>query len=359
MAWTGEHRAFVVEAYFKNSDSVIATQRQFRTHFIVGRHGRVPDKKTILLWVRNFRQSGSTLKQKSPGRRRSVRTPENIAIVKHAVLRSPRRSALKQALALGISDRSFRRILHLDLKFHPYKIMVVQELLQRDWLNRQAACETILKNVPCDAVVLTSDEAHFHLSGYVNKQNFRYWARQNPRELHQRPLHSERVTVWCAVAQFGLIGPYFFEEEGRTVTVTCQRYVKMLRDFLQPRINDLGNTPLWFQQDGATAHTANESRAVLRGMFPGRLISQRGDIAWPARSPDLSPCDYFLWGYLKAEVFKHRPRTIEELKDAIRSEITAIPEALTRRALQNFRVRLQECITREGKHLDDILFKTK
>jgi hypothetical protein len=43
-------------------------------------------------------------------------------------------------------------------------------------------------------------------------------------------------------------------------------------------------------------------------MFPGHLISLRGDMGWPARSPDLSPCDFFLWGYPKEKVFKHRPR---------------------------------------------------
>jgi hypothetical protein len=98
---------------------------------------------------------------------------------------------------------------------------------------------------------------------------------------------------------------------------------------------------------------------VLKEKFPGRLISLRGDIPWPGRSPDLSPCDLFLWGYLKAEVFKCRPQTPEELKDAIHHKITAVPEVMTRRALQNFRVRLPECTAREGKHLHDIIFKTK
>ena len=76
--------------------------------------------------------------------------------------------------------------------------------------------------------------------------------------------------------------------------------------------HDLGD--VWFQQDGATAHTARISLAVLRQMFPGRLVSLRGDIGWPARSPDLSMCDFFLWGYLKDKVFRHRPHTIEEIK---------------------------------------------
>jgi hypothetical protein len=42
--------------------------------------------------------------------------------------------------------------------------------------------------------ILMMDEAHFHLSGSVNKQNFRYWAAENPHELHQCPLHSAKVT---------------------------------------------------------------------------------------------------------------------------------------------------------------------
>jgi hypothetical protein len=61
-------------------------------------------------------------------------------------------------------------------------------------------------------------------------------------------------------------------------------------------------------------------------------------------------------GYLKAEVFKHRPQTTDELKDAICHEIAAIPEVMTRRALQNLRVRFQECIAHKGRHLDDIIF---
>jgi hypothetical protein len=52
---------------------------------------------------------------------------------------------------------------------------------------------------------------------------------------------------------------------------------------------------VWFQQDGAIAHTARQSMTFLRGMFPGHLVSQFGDIPWPAHSPDLTAPD-FLWG---------------------------------------------------------------
>ena len=190
MAWSTEHRAFVVEIYFKCGDCVIAAQRWFCTHFGIGQHGRVPNRKTTLLWIYNFRQTSSALKRKSPDRPRSVQTPDTITRVRHAVITSPQRSAAKHAFAFGITDRSVRRNLHLDLKFHPYKIIIVQELQQRDWHERQAACERMLTNVP-PGRLLCSDEAHFHLLGFVNKQDFRYWAEANPRQHHERPLHSQ------------------------------------------------------------------------------------------------------------------------------------------------------------------------
>ena len=85
MAWNSEHRAFVGKTYFKCGDSVIDAQRQFRTNFGVGRHRRVPHRKTILLSIRNFRQTSSALKLKSPGRPRSVLTPETITAVRHVL----------------------------------------------------------------------------------------------------------------------------------------------------------------------------------------------------------------------------------------------------------------------------------
>ncbi|XP_036366071.1 uncharacterized protein LOC118766599 [Octopus sinensis] len=76
MNWTGEHRAFIVETFIKTNDSVTATQGAFRLHFNLGRHDPVPARNTILLWVTNFRATGSALKRKSTSRPRTARTPE-------------------------------------------------------------------------------------------------------------------------------------------------------------------------------------------------------------------------------------------------------------------------------------------
>ena len=73
-----------------------------------------------------------------------------------------------------------------------------------------------------------------------------------------------------------------------------------------------------FQQDGATAHTAEIAMVKLRQMFQSRFISRGGDVEWPPRSPDLSMCDFFLWEYPKEKVFRNRSHNVKELKIHIR-----------------------------------------
>jgi len=105
-----------------------------------------------------------------------------------------------------------------------------------------------------------TDEANFHLCGNVNSQNCHCWATENPCNIHQKRLHSEKVIVLCGVASFGVIDPYFFEDEaGMAVTVNSARYTEMLHAFLELELQRFGaeNQTLWFQQDGATAHTAD------------------------------------------------------------------------------------------------------
>jgi hypothetical protein len=162
--------------------------------------------------------------------------------------------------------------------------------------NREVLLNT-LDNDDLNHILMT-DEANFRLCGNVSSQNCCYWATENPCDIHQKPLHSEKFIVWCGVASFGVIGPSFFEDEaGRAVTVNSVN-AEMLRTFLAPELQRLGveNQTLWFQQDGATAHTARTAMGVFNEMFPARVISRKGKIEWPARSPDLNARDFLLWG---------------------------------------------------------------
>jgi hypothetical protein len=92
-------------------------------------------------------------------------------------------------------------------------------------------------------------------------------------------------------------------------------------------------------------------------MFPARVISRRGTIEWPARSPDLNTCDFFLWGYLESKVYEKKPRTTEDLKQNIREEVAAIVPTMLQRVMQNFQKRLRERVDNNGRHLTDAIFR--
>ncbi|GFX65890.1 transposable element Tc3 transposase [Trichonephila clavipes] len=176
-----------------------------------------------------------------------------------------------------------------------------------------------LEDVPAE-----SDEAHFWLNGYVNKQNCRIWSEANPQVYVETPLHPEKLTVWCALWAGGIIGPYFFK-------------------------NDEGHNELWFQQDGATCHTARATIDLLKDTFGDRLISRFGPVNWPPRSCDLTPLDYFLWGYVKSLVYADKPQTLDHLEDNISRVIANIRPQMLEKVIENWTSRLDYIRTSRGK----------
>jgi hypothetical protein len=139
-----------------------------------------------------------------------------------------------------------------------------------------------------------------HLSGYINLQ---LWSSENLYTLHESPLHMQKISVWITISYWRIIGPIFFHQS--TLNATVQKFC-----FLSLR--EIHNA--YFQQDGATAHTANNSKKLLDGVFGERVIFKG---IWPPSSPYLTPPDFFFWEAAKAEVCKNNPHALDELKTTV------------------------------------------
>jgi hypothetical protein len=125
----------------------------------------------------------------------------------------------------------------------------------------------------------------------VNNQNYRFWATEKPNFTIQAPLYPQRITVWAAMSRKHMIGPIFITE-----TVNSDVYMDILQTSFFPALKQRRiMCKAWFQQDGATPHTANRVMQLLKENLGVRIISKG---LWPPRSPDLSPCDFFLLGFL-------------------------------------------------------------
>ncbi|GFU69337.1 uncharacterized protein TNCV_3210011 [Trichonephila clavipes] len=114
---------------------------------------------------------------------------------------------------------------------------------------------------------------------------------------------------------------------------------------------------LWFQQDGATCHTARATIDLLKDTFGDRLISRFGPVNWPPRSCDLTPLDYFLWGYVKSLVYADKPQTLDHLEDNIRRIIADIRPQMLEKVIENWTSRLDYIRASRGSPMPEIIFK--
>ncbi|GFX90872.1 uncharacterized protein TNCV_3167031 [Trichonephila clavipes] len=206
--------------------------------------------------------------------------------------------------------------------------------------------------------ILFSEEAHFWLNGYVNKQNCRIWIEANPQVYVETPLHPEKLTVWCALWAGGIIGPYFFKnDEGHNVTFNGERYRAMITNFFISELNNHDVQEPWFQQDGATCHTARATIDLLKDTLGDRLISRFGPVNWPPRSFDLTPLDYFLWGYVKSLVYADKSQMLHHLEDNIRRVIADIRPQMLEKVIDNWTSRLDYIRASRGSPIPEIIFK--
>ena len=141
----------------------------------------------------------------------------------------------------------------------------------------------------------------------------------------------------CIAETATLYGPYWFEDENeRPQAVNTERYVAVLMKFWASleRHRRIDGDKQWFQQDGATLHTSNDSLAWLRKRFQERLISRKCDVEWAPHSSDLNPI-FYLRGYLRDNVYQNNLQTIGELKAAITESVREITQK-SRKSLKRY-----------------------
>jgi hypothetical protein len=306
-----------------------------------------PDRKTITSLMKKFEQTGSVINISSPGRPVSVTGETTQNEVTSILEENPQTSIRQVSSQLDISRSSIRRV-YKSLGYKPYIPRLIHELNEDDFDRRIEYCETLLSLLQREpdliCRIIWSDEAIFRLNGHVNRHNSIYWATENPNVTWEHSMQAEGLTVWAGIWSQGVIGPYFFDN-----TVTGQSYLAMLNDYFYPVYSDLpDNESLFFMQDGAPAHYASDVRDWLEDNFPGRWIGRRGAIDWPARSPDLSPADFFLWGHLKEVVYRSNPRNLSNLKQSIISAFSTVDDDLCKRVCESVPERLQKCIDANG-----------
>ena len=322
-----------------------------------------PHRNSILYNFRKYQNHFTSLNRNHgrSGRRRTGRSAVNIQLVAQELLNNPTASIRRNNLP-NLSPSTFNRIVRMDLHWHPYVMIMRHRLLPADLPRRRQFCQWLLAQ-PQRFIgeLIISDEASFPVNGAVNTHNVRRYAPrgQPPDFSYDIPLDQNKITVWCGLkGNDTIIGPFIFYNN-----VNGQGYLNMLNNEVVPALQAIYHQQqngaflrLWWAQDGAPAHRTVAIRNRLQKLFPRRVIGLGHNPEWPPRSPDLTPLDFFLWGYLKSKVYYHPPppANIREVEARVRAAVTSLHRnrGIIRRSVRHILDRAQVCLQMNGGHVE-------
>lgn len=307
----------------------------------------VPDRRKFSRLEGSLRSFGAFRKPKLEQRRFRRDTELDVLL---SVEENPRTSTREIASNIDSSQATVQKILKKH-KFKPYVPQKVQAIEENDRGRRLQFCNFYLNMVAQDPLFYTkiiwSDECTFSNNGIYNRNIHRYWSQENPKIVVERNFQWRfSVNVWCGIFGNRLIGPYFING-----TLNQERYSQLLNTEI---VNFVDNLPLaermavYFQQDGATPHNARINVERLNTEFGVRWIGTNGPVRWPARSPDLTPLDFWLWGYLQDLVYFTRPENEEVLRQRIIDACHEIPPDFILNATSGIARRYGYCVQQNG-----------
>ena len=337
----------------RESSAPIYIQRKYKHHFNCK---QAPTANAIKAIIRKFNETGNLNDKTRSGRPSLSSDPTTQQTILRSLENNPSKSVRKISYETNISKSLVHKVLTAQLHYYPYKPHYVEAIKPIDLETRRLFAERTLALLAASPEVLSnidfSDESIFRLVDTINSQNTRIWSEENPNFTVEKPGHCEGTMVWCAISKHGLIGPYFFEN-----SVNQHTYLEMLTNFYIPTLHGrhLYLQNQWFQQDGATAHCANIVTQLLTQRFEDRVFDRTTQRGWPPRSPDLNPCDFYLWGRLKSIVYSKPVTNLEALKDRIREACRALNKEEIGRAVDDFPRRLHFVTEAHGGHIEHLL----
>lgn len=355
--YTTEEKVQIV-TWFLNGTSLRRTAELFSVFF---NDRPVPSKDTVARIVKKFQETGCVSSECKKKRSRGVENgadQQDREVDICAAVEADHNLSIRQiSTNSGVSRTSVHRVLKKH-RYIPYKYSCQQELRIGDEERRITFCEIMMEKCNADPNFLNSvcftDESTFTLNGEPNSQNYRYWDKQNPHNaLPTHTQYRQSLNVWAAILGDNIIGPFFIQGK-----LTADNYLEQLENNILPNIAEVAeNIPtVWYQHDGAPAHSSRVVVECLNDAFPDSWIGRNGPILWPPRSPDMSPLDFFFWGHLKSKLYTSRRHpTLQSLKDRIREICFSITPDILQNVRRCFYDRLGHCLAVNGQTFEHLI----
>ncbi len=315
------------------------------------------------VWHRRFRGGDMSVKDKvRSGRPASVNTPGNRDKNRTALNQDRRKSVRQLQQDTQVNRGTIHRIIKKDFtmtkvapKFVPR--VLTQEMKQSRMTMCQQNLDLFREDPALLSKVVTGDESYFSLFDMEPKCDSMQWkTSEEPRPTKALRSRSERKAMLTL----------FFDESGAVLSefkppglrVTAENYVELLKT-LKERIRKkrpqlwarsdpqdaASDRTFYLHHDNASPHTATDTLAFI-GESGIRML------AHPPYSPDLAPCDFFLFPYLKRKLRGQRFANLDEMQKAVQQMICKTPKQVFQNAILQLPIRWKKCLLASGEYFE-------
>lgn len=311
--------------YGENRGNTLRTQELYKERFP---DRRLPALRTISDCVQRFRDNGN-VRPTFEGRGAQHQRFEFEEQAMQLLEDNPTLSSRNIAREIGTSHMTVHRILQSN-RLYPYHVQKVQQLDHNDFIARLQFCQWFRVQEARDPTfgekIMFTDECCF----------------------------TRDVNVWAGIMGNRIIGPFVLPPR-----LNQNLYREFLEDTIPEVLEDMDLATrriMWFMHDGAPPYVTVNVRNYLNLYFPNRWLGRHGPIAWPPRSPDMNPVDYFFWGFMKNIVYATPLDTLEELQQKIIDAANEIRNGNYLHEVQNnLRRRTRACMLVNGGHFEHLL----
>lgn len=308
----------------------------------------------VFEWFKRFQDGREDISDDlRTGRPCSVKTDENIERIGNLV-RQDRRLTIRAISELtGIDKECVRQILHDSFNMNKVCSKLVPKCLTAEQKeSRKQICSDILENIENDATflerVITCDESWFFIYDPETKRQSMHWKSPNsPRQKKARMTKSKFKAMM--VVFFDIRGIVHIEwvPEGQTVN---QKYyisvLRKLRERVRRKRQVLWKNKSWIlHQDNAPAHTALSVKTFL-AKYNIPILDH------PPYSPDLAPCDFFLFPKVKAVLKGTRFESVEAVKEKATEVMNSVSQNELQHCFAQWKVRMEHCRDRGGEYIE-------